>query len=246
MKKVLLILCMVLYIFVGTSLAQFFKEENFSKASSNNQPSLFGRVITNNAPFLKTSTKIEDHTNVYFLLEESYFVKVLAEIENEYYYVEYQDLKGYVKQNHIALVNENILHPYLENITFNISKECFLQKEPKNLEENQIVKLSKNQTITYYGKIFSEEISPNSGNVWFFCSQKTSEGTVFGYVHSSLTNNLSPIVPNEEVTTNFTSTNSNQLSVLSLNLKTQSIIITVISLPVFLLLFIFLKGFKKV
>lgn len=243
MKKHTIILCLIIYVFIGCYLLNFFASSTAQSSSSNQN--LYGKIITNNANLLKLSVKIEDPSTTYFLLEESYFVKILSKINEEFYYVEYKDLTGYVKSENIVLVNEEIQNPYLENITFNITKDCFLYKNAQNNAKNQILSLSKNQTMTYYGKIFADEINQNSGDVWYYCSLNSDSGKVFGYVHSSFTNNLSPIQQNNEISTELTSITPVN-SILNLNLKTQSILIIIVSLPILFLIFLLLKGFKKV
>lgn len=246
MKKHFIVLCLIVYVIIGGYLLYNNSLKSTTISTQNDTTILYGKIITNNANLLKMSVEIEDPSTVYFLLEESYFVKILSKIDDNFYYVEYKDLKGYVKSQNIMLVNEAIQTPYLDNIAFNLSKDCFLYQEPKNTQNNQITKLSKNQTINYYGKIFADEIAQNSGDVWYYSSVQTQQGLVYGYIHSSFAYNLSPINPNQEISTQFVSNQNEINSILSLNLKTQSILIVIISFPVLFLLFILLKGFKKI
>lgn len=243
MKKHLIVISSLIFVIISAFLLSFLSQDSITTQVENKN--LFGKIISNNANLLKTPTKLEDSTSTFFLLEESYFVKVINEINDDYYYVSYKDLTGYVKKDNILIVNEQIENPYLENITFNISKDCFLYTLPINNPKNQILKLNKNKTITYYGKIFADEIAQNSGDVWYFVGLETENGKVFGYVHSSFTFNLSPILPCKEISTEYIST-TNPTNLLNLNLKTQSILIIIISLPTLFLLIILLKGFKKI
>lgn len=246
MKKHFIVLCLIIYVIIGSYLLHNNSLKSTTTSDQNDTKILYGKIITNNANLLKMSVKTEDPSTVYFLLEESYFVKILNKIDDDFYYVEYKDIKGYVKSQNIMLVNEIIQNPYLNNITFNLSRDCFLYQEPKNINDNQITKLSKNQTINYYGKIFADEIAQNSGDVWYYSSVQTPQGLVYGYIHSSFTHNLSPINPNQEISTQLISQQNEINSILSLNLTTQSIVIIIISFPILLLLFILLKGFKKI
>lgn len=207
--------------------------------------SLFGRVVTNNAMLLKTPTKVEDSLNCYFLLEETYFVIVLNEENNDFYYVSYQDVKGYVKKNDIQLVNEQISFPYLTNITFDIIKPCFLSNTPKNNTSSQIISLTPQTNIVFYGKIYGDEIYKNSGNLWYYSKIQNGENFITGYIHSSYTNNLSPITQNTIVTTKFISSGQTT-NLLNLNLTSQTTLIIVVSLPILFILFLLLKGFKKI
>ncbi len=240
MKKHLIILCLIIYVSISCYLLY-----NISlPLPVSNENNLYGRILTNTL-LLKTPTKIEDYSNSYFLLEESYFVNVINTENDNYYYVNYLNLTGYVKKNDIELVSQQISSPYLKDIKFDIVKDCFLYLEPKNNNNSQILPLSPQNSISYYGKIYGDEISQNSGNVWYYCVIANNENSLYGYIHSSYTNNLSPIVHNTEYSSKYI--NKTQVnSLLNLNLSSQTIIIISISLPVFILLIILLKGFKKV
>ena len=242
MKKHIIVFALLIYVLVGGFLLYQKSQENFETSASQ---TMFAKITQNNVCLYKTCTNLSDSSNVLFLLEESYFVKVLDISQNDFYHIKYQDVFGYVKANQVELVNENIQNPYLTNITFNIAKDSFLYKEPINNQNFQTISLQKNKTISYYGKIFADEIFENSGNVWYYCSVNFDDNKIFGYVHSSQTNNLSPITPNKEISTKYVS-KTNIQNLLNLNFSTQSIIILIISLPVLFLIFIFLKGFKKV
>lgn len=241
MKKHLIVLSLVIYVLISCFLLN-----NLNKTTAVSSNSiLYGRVITNNAMLLKTPTKVEDSLNCYFILEETYFVVVINEENNDYYYVNYQDIKGYVKKNDIQLVNEQISFPYLTNITFDIIKPCFITNTPKNNTSSQIISLTPQTNIVFYGKIYGDEIYKNSGNLWYYCKIENGNNSILGYVHSSFTNNISPITQNTIVTTNLISSNQTS-NLLNLNLTTQTTLIIVVSLPILFIIFLLLKGFKKI
>lgn len=243
MKKHLIVLCLILYVIVGGILLS--KSENqLFLASANQDKPIYAKISVINTPLLKTPSNIEDYSNVYFLLEETYYVKILSKINSNFYYVDYNDIHGYVNSAKLTLVNEQIENPFLTNIKFKISKECYLFSEPKNFEKNQIQKLSLDTNVTFIGKIFSDEIFKNSGNEWYYSKVSIPSGDIYGYIHCANTSNLSPIDKNKEYSTTLIS--SEQNSLLNLSVKTQSLVITIISVPIIFLLFIFLKGFKKV
>ncbi len=241
MKKHLIVLSLVIYVVISCFLLNNLNKT--TPVSSNS--TLYGRVVTNNAMLLKMPTKAEDSLNCYFILEETYFVIIINEENNDFYYVSYQDIKGYVKKNDIQLVNEQISFPFLTNITFDIIKPCFITNTPKNNISSQIISLSPQTNIVFYGKIYGDEIYKNSGNLWYYCKIQNDDNSIFGYIHSSYTNNLSPITQNFEVTTKFLSSNQTS-NLLNLNLTSQTTLIIVVSLPILFILFLLLKGFKKV
>lgn len=239
MKKHLIVLFLIIYTVFSSFL--LFSTSNTEETYSNLD--LYGKIITNNCTLLKTPSKIENYTNVYFLLEESYFVKINHEQE-DYYYVSYMNINGYVNKKDIELVNQQISSPYLNNITFDVIKPCFLQSSPENNESAQLLQLSPQTNVKFIGKIYGDEIYKNSGDVWYYCQIDNLNQTINGYIHSSNTNNLSPITQNSEITTEYISKSSVD-NILNLNLSTQTILIIIVSLPVIFLTLILIKGFKK-
>lgn len=240
MKKHLFVLSLIIYVLIGCYI--LYSYNPLTTVSANNL--LYGKILTNNCMLLKTPNKIDDYTNSYFLLEQSYFVKVIEEYDN-YYYVNYLDISGYVNKKDIELTDSQISSPYLQNITFDIIKNCFLYSEPKNNENSKAINLTKQSNIQYLGKIYGDELSKNSGNVWYYCKLENNNQIIYGYIHSSNTNNLSPITQNNEYYLKFV--NKPEVNnLLSLNITNQTIIIITISLPILFLVFLLLKGFKKV
>lgn len=319
---------------------------SYVQASTNNV-TIFAKINTN-CYFLKTPTKITEPVNTYFILEESYFVKVISQI-HDFYYVEYLNIKGYVEKEYLTLVNEQIETPYLNNITFETTQNTYLFSEPKIDENLRIAKINTATTLTYIGKIYAQSINDISGNTWYYCKIKTSdisnstnanvlktttnssnlkssiktgsssfnnfnssssinylkantnvslsglkeitnasylntsldenitinngnthnnnnnisqinnkifntsetstsdinssENYIYGYIHASFTQNLTPIIKSTAVST---PQNLDSTKLLNINLSTQIVITIIISVPILFVLFVFLKGFKKV
>lgn len=235
MKKHFIIFFVLVYVFISSYF--LFNLNKTTNASS--EEVLYGKILSSNCMFLKTPTKTSEK---YFLLEESYYVIILSE-ENDYFYVNYLDLNGYVNKENIMLVNEKINNPFLNYVTFNITKDCFLYSEPKILEENKILNLTNTENVTYYGKIFADELNTNN-NLWYYCKINNNGNEIKGYVHSTYTNNLTPIIENTEFSTKYLNINKTN-SLLNLNLTTQTIVIIIISIPTIFLTFILLKGFRQ-
>lgn len=239
MKKPIIILTLIFYCLCCSFLLYSI---NLTKETNANEV-LYGQIVRNNSCLKRTPIKINDFSNSYFLLEESYFVKILNE-ESDFYYVEYLDLKGYIEKSAINLVNEIPSSPFLDNISFDIIKDSKIYSEPI-INKNNIIDYALNQEkVFYYGKIYGEEIYENSGNVWYYCKIIKNDKSINGYIHSSFTNNLTPIIQNDNITTNYISKETVN-TMLELNLSTQAIIIITISLPILFISFLFFKGFKK-
>lgn len=210
--------------------------------SSSTQELHFAKVEKSTI-FYDFPSKVKED-NQKFILEETYFVKVLGE-EKEFFYVNYLNLKGYVLKENLELVNEKIEKPFLKNVTFTTTKKTYLYSRPKFSENLVLENINEKENILYIGKIFGESID-ESGNVWYYsCLQKNGK-EIYGYIHSSFTNNLSPITENQEISTKLISNVSNTYKLLSLDFNSQGMIILIISVPLFLLFFLFTKGFKKI
>ena len=243
MKKHLIVLSILVYVLLSSFLVNSLNENLLLTTASTENSTLYAKV-EKDCYLLKTPTKILNYTNAYFILEESYFVVILNNLDN-YYYVQYQDIKGYVEKENLIVVNEQIENPFLEDITFNITKDTYLYEEP--LLNSNLIKtpLTSLKTPTYIGKIYSDEISDVSGNVWYFAKINNNGVEIKGYVHSSFTNNLTPITQNNSVSTEYISNNI-ESTLLNINQTTQIIIIFIISMPTLFILYLLLKGFKKV
>ena len=100
MKKI--IICSICLFFVFISIFTY-KSALFAEKNSSNG---YAVICTNNAYLYRTPTLSENYINKYFLLEESYFVKVLSRPNDEFYQVEYLDIMGYVKVDNIEFVVE--------------------------------------------------------------------------------------------------------------------------------------------
>lgn len=239
MKKHLIVVFLLIYVVLGSIIIA-----NFNMLKTTNTSIVqYGKIVENSL-LKKSPTKVSNLVNSYFILEKSYFVKILNE-ENDFYYVEYLDIKGYIEKSYINLVNEEISKPYLDSVTFDIIKESALYEEPIN--SNNAIKstLNKQSKVFYYGKLYGDCLEENGGNTWYYCKIKQNDKEVNGYIYASYTNNLSPIKLNEEISTSLINKDiANEI--LNLNIKTQIIITTIISIPIIFLVIILLKGFKKI
>ncbi len=242
MKKTFFVLCVLLYVFIGCTLITNF--QNNIPASTNCE--VFAQISTQNACFFKSPSKVNNHLNVHFLLEQSHFVIILDDSLQDFYHVSYFGIEGYVEKENLTPVNEQISHPFLDNITFQTSQNTFLYSFPKINNENQTLLVPSHSKLTYIGKIYGDEVAENSGNVWYYSKFSYQNNEYFGYIHSLYALNLTPITHNIEVVTALTKQEQPKTTnLLSLNLKTETILTIVVSLPIIFALFLFLKGYKK-
>lgn len=243
MKKFVWIIVSSLFVLI--SLSVVFSEQH--KTASTSLTSGFAKVVSNNAHIYKTPQINEELENKLFLLEKSYFVKVLEDTNDIFFKVEYLQTTGYVKKSNLNFVAEIPSMPYLVGITFDIgSSPCLLRSEPTtaNGDNTILTVIAKNtRNLVYLGKISGEESIESLGNIWFYTSYTNElNQTINGYIYSPLTLNLSPIQENGEslTTVNITSF-STQNTLLYLNLSTKNLILVIIALPTLIILWLLIR-----
>lgn len=232
MKRIFFVAITLLFVFasiVAVNLTQ-------SKKVNANATSGYAQIVTNDCYFF-TEPNVAESSKL-FLLEQSYFVKVLSEQNNQFFKIQYIDFVGFVQKSKVQFVEEYPEFPYLSGITFDIydiANVC-LRSSPQTPDDDQnvictIPKSSKN--LIYFGKISGEEAINSLGNVWFFCAYQDQEQNIHkGYIYSPLTRNLSAITGSQE---NLTAVNISNFvpvdNLLYLNLSTKNLIILITAIP---------------
>lgn len=239
MKKALILVSILLYAFLGVFVVNKF---DFSLPTST-KAEQYAKIHDSNCYFFKTPTKNYHFSNVMFILEKSYFVSVIFEANDDFYYASYDNLKGYILKEQVELINEIPTNPFLNNITLNTSNTCFLYYSPEALNNLKVKELSKDTQLTYLGKINGSSETLHGTNLWYYCKYVENGNEIYGYICSDNAKNLSPINENTEITTTLLKTSDNTF--LYLNATTSNLIILLISLPTILVVFLFLKGFKN-
>lgn len=218
---------------------------------STNQTSGYAIINDNNCYFYRTINANSMFSDRFFLLEKSYFVKILENANNDYYKAEYNGIVGYVQKKDIEFVEEVPLNPFLEGITFDIYSGSSVSLRTEPTTQNGIGTIlttlpAGKKDLTYYGKITGEENIKGLGNIWYYCSYKTSEDNeIFGYIYSPQTLNLSPITENSEIVTTVSVKDYIPVSsLLYLNLSTKNLIILALTLPTIVIIYLFIKPTK--
>lgn len=161
--------------------------------------------ITNNSTLFYKSPEIND-ANALFVLEQTYFVKLLENEKNNFYKAEYMGVVGYVLKNNLRFVKGTPQKPFATNINFRVYafEGLNLRSTPVNSEGpfNVITTVPFLETnLVYYGKTNGEEAIPNKGKIWYYCKYivPATSKTEFGYLYSVFCDNLTKIEPNQEV-----------------------------------------------
>ena len=177
MKRFLWILSSILFILLSVYVV---KDKQNKLVSTDTFTSGYATVLTNDCYFY-SSPNYEDKV---FLLEESYFVKVLEVYDPVFFKVQYLEFEGFVEKSKINFVEEFPKEPYLVGITFDIydmGNVC-LRSTPETLEnDSNIVCTIKKSTknLTYYGKCAGEEAIKGLGNIWYYSAFQDEYGNLY-------------------------------------------------------------------
>lgn len=190
--------------------------------------------------------------NIYFSIPEGYFVKKISDITATTLKVSYNNKIGYVMTERVKLVSFLPSIKYLDEITFDISSSSGTQLWSIPSSENSTNIIFKHieagtKNITYIASVNGEIPRGATSSIWYYCSYSPSSDptSVYeGYIHSEKTTNLSKIPPNEEDDVVINEVNNNSTPY-SLPTVTQTILITIISLPLLIIIVLLLLGSKR-
>lgn len=229
MKKFVTVFAVFVFLFVSI----FTVKQSQAVTASAHTTSGFAQVITNDCYLLndnKPDSKI-------FLLEQSYFVKVLQDFDNVYFKVSYLDFEGFVEKSKVSFVEEYPDSPFLSGITFDIYSlgNVCLRSSPYTLNDDSNILFTlpqNNKNLLYYGKIAGEEAISGLGNIWYFAAYEDGNNVYKGYVYAPLTTNLSNITTSDQLVTfvdvvGFTPVDN----LLYLNLSTKNLLIVITAIP---------------
>ena len=142
-----------------------------------------------------------NYSNVYFMLENSYFIELLSDYNDQFYKAKYLDIIGYVKKDQVQCVQGSPKNPYLNNVSFrvynNISRGMYDKPFMNSNTPTLIVYLPLYcQDLIYYGKVYGESAIEERTNIWYYC--KYTITGVCGYVYSDSCDKMTTIVQNSE------------------------------------------------
>jgi|AntRauTorcE11897_2_1112592.scaffolds.fasta_scaffold00001_262 hypothetical protein len=217
--------------------------------ASNQADSIFARVKYNNVYLYETPSQ-EIQNNVYFILEQSYFVELLNDDDENFYEAKYIDIIGFVKKSQVEIVENSPQTPYLSGVTFNTSENSssVLRSTPNLIDDTTALKVLEPNTnnIKYYGKLAGEELTAGLGNVWYYCKYEDElNNQIAGYIYSPLTYNLTPITQNNEVIRIMQFSPFNKINAfLNINPHFHFVIIILTILPSVVIISLFFKKSK--
>lgn len=159
---------------------------------------LYYRII-NNETWLYASQDMEQK---YFLLPNTYFVRVIDMVTEDIAKVEFDDIKGFVNTNNMQACYSAPNVPYPTSQQLNILSVCNVVVYSEPTDTSQYIGLVPfNATnIKYYGSTENQEAISGLGCKWHYIKYCSFEqGVLCGYVYAPLTTNLCLAPANEEV-----------------------------------------------
>ena len=175
-------------------LCQFYSV-NFANADNT---FYYAKVMSSDVIFYSYPFELE--SNELFILPETYFVKILDEANENFYYAQYKDAVGYVQKNKVTVMNGTPIHPYA-TATFRafMPDGLGLYSKPTISSEDFVVNVPYlTETLDFYGYISGEEAIPDKSDQWIYCNFDNGQSN-FGYLYSVFCDNLTQIQGNNEI-----------------------------------------------
>lgn len=199
---------------------------------------VYAQILNTGCYLYKTPVDNTNYLNVYFMLENTYFVELLSDYNDDFYQAKYLDIVGYVKKSQVQCVQGSPRNPYLTNVSFRVYNNTSrsMYDKPFANSNNPTLKVYLPlycDDLIYYGKVYGESAIEERTNIWYYC--KYTVTGVCGYVYSDSCDKMDAIVPNSEKLPYISSpawssnqVNSTQLiSINSKSFKTTAILISI-------------------
>lgn len=185
---------LLIFINILTSLFQPINSVNASSVA-------YAQILHSGCYLYKSPIDNTNYANVYFMLENSYFVELLSDYDDEFYKAKYLDTIGYVKKSQVQCVQGTPKTPFLNNISFRVYSNTSrgLYDKPYMNSNNPTLKVYLPlycEDLIYYGIIYGESAIEERTNIWYYCKYTTTG--VCGYVYSDACDKMSPIITNSE------------------------------------------------
>lgn len=162
------------------------------KMSSYAQTNYYAKVMEENVYLY--SQPIDDAQYFMFSIPESYFVLLLGQENEDFFYAQYDDLFGYVKKDEVVVMDGTPAQPFASSQFRIFALEGMgLYSSPYFNNESILLEIPfLADNLVYYGNIQGQSIPGKSG-IWYYCSYQGEKG----YVYSVFCDNLDVTVNNE-------------------------------------------------
>lgn len=203
--------------------------------------SYYAKITEDNVCFYSSPSK--NNLSCLFYIPKTYFVKLLDNENNDFYYAKYKDIYGYVLKNEVVVMSGTPTNPFA-NATFRVfSPEGLgLYTSPYLNENNKITQVPYlTQNITFYGIMSGEQVIPDKSAEWYYCNYISNDNN-YGFVYSVFCDKLTSISPNLETFDVVENPNFNQVTKSEeLSGTSMAFIIIGVSLPCLVVVYLLLK-----
>ena len=188
MKKLLFLISLIL-IFV----VPYFPLSQKSASAVENP--IYAKIAYNNV-YLYCLPENKDENRL-FMLPYTYFVKLLSNEGDDFYYVQYEDIFGYIKKNSVTPMKGTPVCPYATSNFRVFSLDGIGLYDKPQIEEEKLADIPYlSQDLVYYGIMQGQEVIPEKSNQWYYAKYSTTGR--FGYVYSVFCDKLAKIEENTE------------------------------------------------
>lgn len=147
MKKILLILSLIFFVFCNVDTTKSFAATNIT---------YYAKVENSSTYFYSLPIKNESYK--LFEIPASYYVLLTGDENQNFYKAKYADVEGYVLKNSIIPVNEKPNYPFASS-SFRIFSPTYLYSTT-NLDGEKITPISSLSTVSiFYGELVGTSVS---------------------------------------------------------------------------------------
>ncbi|MBQ7880772.1 MAG: hypothetical protein IJ358_02910 [Clostridia bacterium] len=169
--------------------------------SVNAESVAYAQILQAGCYLYKTPTDNTNYSNTFFMLENSYFVQLLSDYNDEFYKAKYIDTIGYVKKSQVQCVQGVPKTPFLNTVSFRVYNNTSrsMYDKPFANSNNPTLKVYLPlycEDLIYYGKIYGESVIEERTNIWYYCKYTVTNEC--GYVYSDSCDKMDSIVINTE------------------------------------------------
>lgn len=241
MKKILSLIFAVtlsMFFFINSSAAQKVQAEEGALG--------YGLIVENNSLLYRTPTDSDLPENIYFYLPETYFVEILEQVDEVFYYVRFSNVLGYVKFSAINVKDYVPVSIFPKNLTLKISGDLSANiRELPQSSSTLVTSLPSGTSMVYLNKTAGQELRSGQ-SYWYFVKIPNETADKYGYIYADyisleseiiIPNDTSPMPiednPNSEEKKNNTYT-----------IWTQVIIALAVCIPVVFIIYLLFKPRK--
>ena len=182
--KILNIILISIYIMLSTHVDTSYADSN-----------IYGRIDSTYTYIYPSPSLSNTTTDAICMIESTYYVEILEDVNSYYYKVHYNGIVGYVSKDNISLVSGTPMIPYPNNIVIVTKDRCNLRSSPDTTSNNIICLIPENtSTLVFLGRTTGAEVVDYGGNTWYYVEYNGYKG----YIYNKYIDTITSIYKNTE------------------------------------------------